>query len=256
MLHRVRSRFLTIALSGVLLTAGCSSTATDQTPNVAASIEQTSAERQRVEEKWKQTKDAFAQAASLDKFMMQHAASVDDTKAWALVADTHDEWANEDLSEFGSSFERSCVPSVTDAFDKAGSRMIQYGQDLGRSTDPKAIKLSPELVAYGANIGNLKSICEKTAQQIKEAQDEEAAASSRATTIAAAAPAPSSTETHPYANAVGQIIGLTLAAALVGGLLVLDYEAARNAAAPTFVQTTPSHCTSYQTGAYTQTNCY
>lgn len=257
MLHRVRSHFLAIALSGVFLNAGCSSTATDQTPSVAASIEQSSVERQQVEEKWKQTKEAFAQAASVDKFMMRHAASVDDTKAWAIVADTHNEWANDNLSEFASNVEKSCVPTVTDAFDKTGSRMIQYGQDLGRSTDPKAIKLSPALVEYGANLGNMKSICEKTAQQIKEAQDEEAAASSRATTLATTESAPSSTESsHPYAMAVGQIIGLTLATALVGGLLLLDYEAARHAAAPTFIQTTPSHCTSYQTGAYTQTNCY
>src|SRR5258708_3153072 len=127
----VRTRLLGIALSCVYL-AGCSPTA-NQSPNVAASIEQTSAQRRQIDEKWVQTREAFGQAASLDKFMMQHAASVDDTKAWALVANTHSEWANEDLAEFASN---------TDAFDKAGSHMIQYGQDLGRSRDPKAIKLS------------------------------------------------------------------------------------------------------------------
>jgi hypothetical protein len=248
---------IVFAASLCTLLMGCSPTDSQSNlnPEVNAELEQTSAERQLLENEWRKAKEGFAQAASLYRFMMQHSASVEDTKAWALVADTHEEWATQSPDQFVLGFEKSCVPSVTSAFDRAGSNMIQYGKDLGTSTDPKALKLSPKLVAYGSDLANMNALCEKAAQDLKDTREAEKAASQTPPSYEPA-PAPSGTDDHPYAKAAGQIIGLTLATALVGGLLVLDYTAARGAASPTIVEPTPTHCTSYQVGMYTNTNCY
>jgi hypothetical protein len=250
-----KSGITTIA-AGAFFFVACSPAVTqsNSNPDVSASIEQTSAERQRVQEGWNKAKQDFAQAAALDRFMMQHSSSVEDTKAWALVAETHEDWATLDIDQFTINFDKSCVPTVTGAFDRAGSAMIQYGKDLGTSRDPKALNLSPKLVEYGSDLANLNSICEKMAQQIKDAKEAEKTTSVASSYIPP--PAQSNSNDHPYAKAAGEVLGLTLATALVGGLLVLDYAAARSAAAPPVVQTMPMHCTSYQIGMYTDTNCY
>ena len=185
---------------------------------------------------------------------MQRSGSVEDAKAWALVADTHRGWAGDSLEKFASRFQDSCVPSVTTAFDSAGSDMIRFGQTVGNSPDPKVAKLSPTLMKYGSDLANLKSVCEQVAEQTKEAQ--EAQASVAAPPVSAEATAPASSSDHPYLKAAGEIVGLTLATALVAGLFVLDYEAARSAAASQTTVVTPSHCTSYQTGNYVNTDCY
>jgi len=99
----------------------------------------------------------------------------------------------------------------------------------------------------------LKTVCEQLAQQDKEAREREAQAS------AIAMPA-STTQTpldeHSSSSIAGEAVGLTLATALIGGLLVLDYAAARRTATSQPVIVSPTHCTSYRIGNYVNTNCY
>jgi hypothetical protein len=219
-------------------------------PEVKAAVDAAARERQQSEAQWNQMRKAFAEAALMDAFMMQQSKSVDDTKAWSLVADTHREWAGDSLDEFATNLQNYCVPSVTTAFDDAGSNMISIGKQLISSPDPKRAALSPGLIKYGSDLANLKTVCEQLAQQNKEVQEAQASAM---TLPASSTQAPS--DEHPYLKAAGEVVGLTLATALVGGLLVLDYAAARRAAADQTVVVSPTHCTSYQTGNFVNTNC-
>lgn len=217
-------------------------------------MEEATQERQQQEQQWDKSRQAFTQAANVDAYMMQKSGSVEDAKAWTLVADTHRSWAGDSLEEFASRFQDSCVPSVTTAFDSAGSDMIRFGQTVGNSPDPKVAKLSPTLVKYGGDLAGLKTVCEQVSQQTKEAQ--EAQASVAAAPVSADSTAPAGSTDHPYLKAAGEVVGVTLATALVAGLFVLDYEAARNATPSQTTIVTPSHCTSYQTGNFVNTDCY
>lgn len=248
---------MVIVVCAALCCEGCASSASNSAasnPEIKAAMEEATRERQETEQKWDQSRQAFTQAANVDTYMMQRSSSVEDAKAWALVADTHRGWAGDSLEEFASRFQNSCVPSVTTAFDSAGSDMIRFGQTVGNSPDPKVAKLSPTLMKYGSDLANLKSVCEQVAEQTKQAR--EVQASVAAPPVSTDATAPASSSDHPYLKAAGEVVGLTLATALVAGLFVLDYEAARSTAASQTTVVTPSHCTSYQSGNYVNTDCY
>lgn len=217
-------------------------------PEVKAAVDDAARERRQSEAQWNQMRKQFTEAARLDSFMMQQSKSVDDTKAWSLVADTHREWAGNSLDEFATNFQNHCVPSVTTAFNDAGSNMINLGKQLSSSPDPKRAALSPSVIKYGSDLATLKTVCEQLAQQDKEAREREAQASAMAM--------PVSTTQAPSSSIAGEALGLTLATALIGGLLVLDYAAARRAAASPPVIVSPTHCTSYQMGNFVNTNCY
>jgi hypothetical protein len=256
-----RMHFMRVGVVLIMCTAlcsvGCASSAGNSAasnPEIKAAMEEASRERQESEQRWHQSRQAFAQAANVDTYMMQRSGSVEDAKAWALVADTHRGWAGDSLEEFASRFQDSCVPSVTTAFDTAGSDMIKFGQSLANSPNSKIAKLSPTLMKYGSDLANLNTVCEQVTQQEKEAQEAQAAAVGTPSTTSATQPAASSD--HPYLKAASEVVGLTLATALVAGLFVLDYEAARTANAPQTTVVAPTHCTSFQTGSFVNTDCY
>ncbi len=253
--HPVRFSVVAI-MCAALCVEGCAASVGNSAasnPEIKAAMEEATQERQESERRWVQSRQAFTQAASVDTYMMQRSSSVEDAKAWALVADTHRGWAGDSLNEFASRFQDSCVSSVTTAFDTAGSDMIRFGQTVANSPDPKIAKLSPTLMKYGSDLANLNSVCEQVSQQAKEAQ--EAQASVVSPPVANATTQADSSD-HPYLKAAGEVVGLTLATALVAGLFLLDYEAARSAAASQTTVVTPTHCTSYQTGSFVNTDCY
>jgi hypothetical protein len=254
--HRNPEHWFSLCIAAILsiCAASCAASVSNSplsNPEVKAAVDEAARERQQSEQQWEKVRKDFAEASHVDAFMVQQSKSVDDTKAWSLVADTHREWAGDSLDEFARNFQNYCVPSVTTAFDDAGSNMIALGKQLSSSPDPKTAALSPSVIKYGSDLAILKTVCEQQAQQNKEVQEAQASAMALPTSATQA-----SSDEHPYWNAAGEVVGLTLATALVGGLLVLDYAAARRAAASQPVVVSPTHCTSYEMGNYVNTNCY